>query len=127
MNIQTLLKEEVQDEIVKLGNMELGTEQHKAAVDGVTKLADRVIEMEKLDSEFEERKKAQAFENDLKLKQAKEEKIHRWVQVGLGVLGIAVPSMITVWGTKKSIQFEKDGTFTTIMGRGFINKLLPKK
>lgn len=127
MNIQTLLKEEVQEEIVKLGTMELGTEQHKAAVEGVTKLTDRLIEMEKFDSEFEERKKTQAFENDLKLKQAKEEKIHRWVNVGLGVLGIAVPSVITVWGACTSMKFEDKATFTTIMGRGFINKMLPKK
>lgn len=116
MSIDTLLHEEIKDELVKLGTMEAGTEPYKTTVDGVTKLLDRAIEMGKFDSESEERKK-----------QTKEEKIHRWVKVGLEVLGIVLPLGVTVWGTRKSIQFEKDGTFTTIMGRGFINKLLPKK
>ena len=33
---------------------------------------------------------------------------------------------LTVWGTLKSLKFEETGSVTTIIGRGFVNKLLHK-
>ena len=83
--------------------------------------------MNKVDIDIQERIETREFENDLKLKQMKDDKIDRWVKNGLTALGIAVPTVVTVWGTLKSFKFEEEGTITTIMGRGFINKLLPKK
>ena len=56
-----------------------------------------------------------------------EEKKDRLVKNIITAAGIVLPLVITVWGTKVSLKFEEEGTFTTIMGRGFINKLLPKK
>ena len=60
-------------------------------------------------------------------KQMEEEKKDRWIKNGLAAAGIIIPTLVTIWGTVKSIKFEETGTITTIMGRGFINKLLPKK
>lgn len=116
MDIQSLLNEEIRNEFQDLKSMELGSEEYKATVDGLTKLVDRSIEIEKIDVESQE-----------KQIQMKEEKIDRWVKNGIAVGGIILPIVITIWGTKKSFEFEKEGTITTIMGRGFINKLLPKK
>lgn len=127
MNIETLLHEEIGKEFEKLNGMKEGTEEYKTTVDGLTKLMDRAIEINKIDAERLERKTQTMVENSLKAKQAKDDKIDRIVRNVISVAGIVIPSVITIWGTVKSIKFEETGTITTIMGRGFINKLLPKK
>ena len=127
MSTKTLLHDEIQDQLGELNEIQVGTEEYKVAVDGVTKLLDRAIEMDKVEIEKKDKNEARAIELDLKLKQMEDERKDRTVKNYLTVLGIAVPSAITIWGTIKSIKFEETGTITTIMGRGFINKLLPKK
>ena len=116
MDNKALLNEEIQSEFERLKKMEIGSEEHKIAVEGVTKLMDRAIELDKLEQEQTD-----------KQEQMKEDKKDRLIKNCLTGAGIIIPSIITVWGTIKSINFEKDGTITTIMGRGFISKLLPKK
>lgn len=127
MEIKTLLVEEVQDELDNLGALELGSEEYKTTVDGLTKLIDRVIDIEKLESDSKEKVIVMENENDFKLKQMDEERKDRLIRNGIAVAGIVIPSLITIWGTVKSLKFEEEGTITTIVGRGFINKLLPKK
>ena len=43
MSIKNDLVEEFESELEELGKMEVGTEKYKTLVDGVTKLADRII------------------------------------------------------------------------------------
>ena len=123
MNIETQLHEEIADELENLRGIDVGTEEYRVTVDGVAKLFGQAIEMEKL----AQSKEVQNFERDLKLQQAREEKLDRYIRNGIAVAGIIVPVIVTIWGTYKSFEFEKEGTITTIMGRGFISKLLPKK
>ena len=127
MSIKTLLEVEIEDEFDKLASMTPGTEEHKATVDSVAKLMDRAIELEKLADAAEEKEKDRKFDNDLKLKQAKDERLDRIVKNIISVAGIVLPIGLTIWGTKTSLKFEEEGTVTTTIGRGFINKLLPKK
>ena len=127
MEIETLLHKEIIHGLEVLKDQEPGSEAYRATIDGVTKLTDRAIELEKISIESQEKAENREIENELKLKQMKEDRIDRWVKNGLSAAGILLPIAITVWGTKKSFEFEKEGTITTIMGRGFINKLLPKK
>lgn len=127
MSIKTLLEVEIQDEFDELSNMEKGTDKHKATVDSVTKLMDRAIELEKLKAAAEEKENDRKFENELKLKQAKDERLDRIVKNVISVAGIVTTIGLTVWGTKTSLKFEEEGTITTTIGRGWINKLLPKK
>lgn len=127
MRIDTLLNEEICKEIENLKTIEAGTEQHKTAVDCVAKLLDRSIEMDKVTLEYDERAESRETDAELKVKQMEDEKKDRWIRNILTGLGIGIPAALTVWGTVKSIEFEKEGTITTIMGRGFIQKLLPKK
>lgn len=127
MRIETLLREEIQDEFGSLKKMELGTEEYRATVDGLTKLVDRAIEIEKFNTEVQEKADNRETDNELKLRQMREENIDRWIKNGITIAGIVIPSVITIWGTLKSFEFENEGTITTIMGRGFIQKLLPKK
>lgn len=127
MSIDTLLKEEIQDEFEELSKMKVGSDEYRTTVEGLSKLMDRAIEMKKFDTEIEEKRAQREVENDLKIEELKDERRDRIAKNCIAVGGILLPLGVTIWGTCKSIEFEKEGTFTTIMGRGFINKLLPKK
>lgn len=115
-NIETLLHEEIADRFNELNGMKAGTPEFKETVDSVAKLMDRAIEIERLDNEIEDKAETQ-----------KEEKKDRLIRNIIAAAGVIIPTLVTVWGTKKSFEFEKEGTITTIMGRGFLQKLLPKK
>nr|DAJ97383.1 MAG TPA: hypothetical protein [Herelleviridae sp.] len=127
MDIKRVLSEEIQNEVEDLSKMELGTDQYKATVDGITKLADRVIELERVSIESKDRVENRAIENDLKLKQIEDEQKDRRTKNLISAVSIGLPVVVTVWGTIVTLNFEKEGNVTTIMGRGFINKLLPKR
>ena len=127
MKFEHLLKEEIVSEVEALGNLELGTEQYKTTVDGVTKLVDRALEIEKIDIESEERERSREIETNLKIQQMEDDKKDRKVKNGIAIGSTLLGVAVTVWGTLKTLKFEEEGTVTTLMGRGFINKLLPKK
>ena len=126
-NIETLLHEEIQDGFDALSKMERGTEIHKTTVDEVAKLFDKAIEIEKIEIEAKDKAKAREIEASLKRAQMEEDRKDRRVKNGIAVGGIVLPLAVTIWGTFKTLKFEEEGTVTTIMGRGFINKLIPKK
>lgn len=126
-NIETLLHEEIQDGFDALSKMERGTEIHKTTVDEVTKLFDKAIEIEKIEIEAKEKAKAREIEASLKRAQMEEDRNDRRFKNGIAVGGIVLPLAVTIWGTFKTLKFEEEGTVTTMMGRGFINKLIPKK
>jgi hypothetical protein len=117
MNIEKLLQEEISNEFAYLNGMEPGTEKHKTTVEGLTKLIDRSIEMEKIKADSDERTKNQ-----------KEDQKDRWIRSGIDIAGILIPSCLTIWGTISTLKYDKEGVIpSTLMGRGFINKLLPRK
>ncbi len=128
MDIQTMLNDEIVREFDKLGEMEdLGDDKYRTTVDGLTKLIDRTITMEKFNIESEDKLAAQEFEREMKLKEMKVERndrIAKNVLTGVATIG---GFALTIWGTFKSFKFEETGTITTAMGRGFIQRLLPKK
>lgn len=140
-----LLEDEISAEFNTLQDMELGSEPYKTAVDQLTKLMDRSISLEKLDNESDDKVKDRESDMNYKTEQLANDKEYRDSDIALRkeqmdndkrdrlivniitAAGIIIPSFITVWGTYKTLKFEEQGTVTTIMGRGFINKLLPKK
>ena len=127
MNIERLLRKEIVDELEMLSKIQIGSEDYKSAVDGLTELMDRAIEMEKFDREMDEKIKSREDEKYLRIQELYENQKNRKLSNCIAIGGLVVPAILTVWGTIKTINFEKEGTITTIMGRGFINKLLPKK
>ena len=126
-NIETLLHEEIQDGFDALSKMERGTEIHKTTVDEVAKLFDKAIEIEKIEVEAKDKAKSREIEASLKRAQMEEDRKDRRFKNGIALGGIVLPLAVTIWGTFKTLKFEEEGTVTTIMGRGFINKLIPKK
>ena len=147
-SIEELLREEIESELNGLDELELGSDSYKTTLDGLVKLTDRLVEIHKFEADkeekvekkeeakakaelereqFEETKAQAKIEQDFKTKQLEEEKKDRFIKNCIAVAGIVLPVAVTIWGTKRSFEFEKEGTITTIMGRGFINKLIPKK
>lgn len=127
MNVKTLLDEEIVSEIENLNKVPLGSEEHKIAADALAKLLDKSVEMKKLDLEYQDKVESREAANNLKLTEIEEEKKDRRVKNILTGVSVVGGFALTIWGTIKSFEFEKDGVITTIMGRGFIQKLLPKK
>lgn len=127
MKIETQLHKEIEDQLNELKKMQVGSEEYKLTVEGITKLMDRAIEIDKMNLDHQEKIDSREIETDLKLKQMKEERVDRNVKNMLTLIGIGVPAGLTVWGTLKSLRFEIDGTVTSIVGRSFIQKFVPKK
>ena len=127
MNVKTLLDEEIVSEIEILNEVPLGSEEHKIAADALAKLLDKSVEMKKLDLEYQDKVESREAANNLKLTEIEEEKKDRRVKNILTGVSVVGGFALTIWGTIKSFEFEKDGVITTIMGKGFIQKLLPKK
>lgn len=127
MRIETLLRDEIKDEFEKLKKLEMGSEEHDKVLNGLTKLLDREIEYKKVNLESEERNEARQSDEYFKEQQMRDERKDRKIKNAIAIGSIIIPVVVTIWGTVKSFEFEKEGTITTIMGRGFINKLLPKK
>ena len=150
-DIKELLEAEINAEMVKLSDLELGSNEYKIAVEGISKLLDKQLEIEKFNVDVSTKNKDYELENkkyDLenrkaegeladkaksreieseKLSQISNDKKDQLFKNGIAVANIVIPSLITIWGTFKTLKFEETGTVTPIMGRGFVNKLIPKK
>ena len=119
-----MLDEEIQAGLEAMGDIEgVNIQEYGDAVNNVTKLMDRQIEMKKL--VIEETKLE--HEKEVESKKMKSENIDRWVKNGLGAIGTIGGIVLTVWGTKKTFQFEETGSITSSAGRKFIDRLLKKQ
>ena len=127
MNKELLLDEAIESGFEDLKGMTAGSKEYNLAVESIAKLIDKSNDIEKFYFESNEKFDGREFDEAFKKTQAEKEDRDRKVRNGIAIAGIAVPSIITIWGTLKSFKFEQTGTITTIMGRGFVNKLLPKK
>lgn len=127
MSVKNLLREEITDEIGHLSKMEVGSEEYEKTVNGLTKLVDRLnemekVEMEKTNSNVENECKIE--EQDLKRQQLEDEKKDRLIRNGLTGVSVIGGLAVTVWGTLKTFKFEETGTITSQAGRQFINKAI---
>ena len=93
------------------------SEDGKRAVDDAVKLTDCLIEIKKMEADEGVKKE------ELKRQSIKE----RW-QNGIAIAGIAVPAVISIIGIYKTFKFDDaGGIISSTLGRGFINKVIPKK
>ena len=119
-----MLDEEIQAGLEAMSGIEgVNIQEYGDAVNNVTKLMDRQIEMKKL--VIEETKLE--HEKEVESKKMKSENIDRWVKNGLGAIGTIGGIVLTVWGTKKTFQFEETGSITSSAGRKFIDRLFKKQ
>ena len=132
--LEELLEQEIRDDLEGMSDLELGSEEYDAAISEVTKLMDRAIELKKVEIDAQDKnakREAEEFNrlNELRIKEEqirneqKDRRTGHWIAIGTTLLSAGV----AVWGTIVTLNFDKTGTVTTSMGRGWINKLFPKK
>lgn len=126
MSTRTMLNEEIQSEIEVISKLAVGSDDYKVATDGVGKLIDKYIDLEKLEMERENKYIDREFDQEYKISQAKAEKIDRIVKNCITVIGIGAPLIVTIWGAKKTFIFEETGSIISTTGKGFINRFFKK-
>lgn len=125
MSIKMQLTEEFNDEISEVSKIEIGSKEHSAAVDSLTKLADRIIEIDKIDNEQEFKDRTQTDEAYHKDEQLKVSKIDT-VLKHAGNFGKAVLMVgAGLWVYSSSMKYEEKGIIpTTDGGRSSIKQFL---
>lgn len=125
MSIKQSLIDEYNSQLEVISKMDVGTDAYKIAVDGLTKIADRIIEIEKLESDSSIKWESMNMDNELKAAQMKEEKRDRKIKNGIEV-GKAVMSVGSAFGAfLLAMNFEKTGhLFGTEGGRAALRGLL---
>lgn len=137
MELNEMLMNEIESEFAALEELNFDSETYKTAVDGVVKLVDRAIELEKIRVDIDEKARTREVElkklqqikeaEQHKVEQSKNDRLDQFIRNGINLASIVIPAVLTVWGTYKTLKFEETGTVTTIMGKGFVNKLVPRK
>lgn len=142
--VEKLLVDEIENEIVKISKMKAGGDEYKVAVEGVTKLTDKYIELKKLaqqETENIEKKKCQEIETKLRERQLNNEETDldlREQQIiaeiksdkfknRLSVTTFAISTAVTVAGVVATFVFDEKGTITSTLGRKLLERVLPKK
>ena len=116
MSMATKLNVEIEEKFDELAKLDPTTKEYSAAVDSVTKLMDRAIEIEKLESSETQNEK-----------QMEEDRKSRLVKNCIDVGSVVLPLAVTIWGAKASFKFEETGTITTSVGRKFMDKIISWK
>lgn len=116
MTAKEVLEKKIETISNEMETMDVATVDYEAAAKTLALLMDRLIEIDKNESEAK-----------MKISEAEETRFDHIVGHAINVLGIVTTTTLAVWGTKATFRFEEFGTATTVMGRGWFNKLLPKK
>ena len=123
MRIETMLHDGIEDGFNELKKIQVGTEEYKSTVDGLTKLLDRAIEIDKIDSETQTNADNREIENNIELRKIEYDRKDRIIKNCLTAASIVCTAGITVWGSLKSWKFEETGVVTSGPGREFMRRI----
>lgn len=115
MDMKTLLDNEIEAKFKELESLDPGSKEYAAAVDSISKLMDRRLEIKRQESS-----EAQAE------KQMVEDRMARIVKNLIDLGGIVLPLAVTIWGALLSFTFEEKGTICSSIGRKFMDKLIKR-
>jgi hypothetical protein len=123
MKIETMLHDGIEDGFNELKKIQVGTEEYKSTVDGLTKLLDRAIEIDKINSEIQNNTKNRQSETNIELEKIENDRKDRIIKNCLTAASIVCTAGITVWGSLKSWKFEETGVVTSGPGREFMRRI----
>lgn len=123
MAIQTDLREELVSELNELSKVEFGSEKYKTGVTGVTQLADRLIEMSKLDTE-DEKIEIERQKLEIENQKFEEDKKDRKTKNRISAFGTIAPTIIAIVGGAAMFIYEERGSITSQAGRKIIDKYI---
>lgn len=110
--IEKRLEDEIIGEIESLGDLDPGSEDYKAVVDGIAKLCKAQTEMEN----------AKAENNTQRAKTILDR-----VRLCVDAAGIVLPLIFYANWMRKGLKFEETGTFTSTTFKNLIGKFRPEK
>lgn len=123
MSIKNLLSEEICDQVTEIHKLEVGSEQSKTAINGISALVDKVNDMEKLEIE----KQKLEMENEkleVEKQRVENEKRDRSVKNKIAIGTAATGAGITVGMGLLAYVYEERGTISSKPGRSFVDKAL---
>lgn len=125
MSIRTQLESEIEQELEVLEHVEMGSDVYRAGIDGITKLYDRLIQIEENEKNRENKEKNQEIEQILKETQLIQEKRIEWTNIVLNALKIIGGFGITAWAFIVSMKFEEEGHLhSTEGGKSVLRSIL---
>lgn len=129
MSIKTQLEDEIRDEFEALRKIEVGSDTYRATVEGLTKLVDRKIEMDKVEVDARERVIKRNDDNEFKEMQLADDRKDRAIKNGLTVATLVITTGTTIWGILKSlkIEFKDNEMITSTVGKELMKKVIPFK
>lgn len=116
MNISKKLDDVIEKILDKLNDDSIADDEREQLTEEVATLIDRKKELDRLEHEKTET-----------TRKSRSEKWQFWVKLAVDILAIALPLGVTIWGTFVTVNFEKEGTFTTSAGRKHSSKALSVK
>lgn len=129
MSIKTQLEDEIRDEFEALRKIEVGSDTYRATVEGLTKLVDRKIEMDKAEVDARERIIKRNDDNEFKEMQLADDRKDRAIKNGLTVATLVITTGTTIWGILKSlkIEFKDNEMITSTVGKELMKKVISFK
>lgn len=124
MSIKHDLIEEFTNQLGEVGKMEVGTEKYKIAMDGVTKLADRIIEIEKCEAENDIADETRISNELSKSEELRIDKRDRIIRNTIEAVKVIGGFGLTAWAFVAAMNFEKEGVLTTEGGKSALRSLL---
>lgn len=132
--IKSLLRQEIKDEISDLGNIEQGTEEYETSVNGIARLTDKLVDLERLDQEqrkmeFEktkfEKEKIEKEKDQILKRQEIESNNKNQLRNSIVNIGIfTVSAGITLWTVLMTWGYEESGTIGSTAGKKAISNAL---
>lgn len=116
MNISKKLDDVIEKILDKLNDDTITDDERERLIKEVNSLIDRKKELDGLE-----------HEKTATNRKSRSEKWQFWIKLAVDILAIALPLGVTVWGTIVTVNFEKEGTFTTSAGRKHSSKALSGK
>ena len=129
MSIKTQLEDEIRNEFEALRKIEVGSDTYRATVEGLTKLVDRKIEMDKVEVDARERIIKRNDDNEFKEMQLADDRKDRAIKNGLTLATLVITTGTTIWGILKSlkIEFKDNEMITSTVGKELMKKVIPFK
>ena len=126
MSIETMWKDEIQNELKELGRLDAGTEEYKGTADAVTKMMVQLNESKKIDLE-REKVEIELRRLDADISKNQDDRRDKFAKncIAVGTFGLS----LVAYGAAfiMSTNFERIGTFTTQGGKISIRELLKLK
>lgn len=130
--IRKALADQILASLTNLGNLDPGSAEYERAVDSVSKLYHLGLDDIKCDVEYDEiiyqREAAEKKEESENVKSAKDEtknRIETIVKYSLEGIGIILPIVFYNSWMRKGLEFEKDGTYTSVTFKNLFNRFKP--